>query len=109
MSIRKHRRTGEPAKQHPAKEEPKKVSASKKEEPKAELKKEPEPLEPVVKEPIMVSETKVKKDFSGIGITGGHNELQKFRAVCRFHNKSMGEELLKMVSEWNKIHTIEKW
>ncbi len=82
-----------------------KPTKKEKEQSKVEEKKQEQPkVEPVQETPVTVE--KVKRASAGVGITGQQTEINLFRATCKFKKLDIGEELLKMIQEWNKVNKI---
>lgn len=44
---------------------------------------------------------KLKTDYYGIGISGTHSEITKFKGLCKMQNKKVGNEIIEMLKIWN--------
>lgn len=77
---------------------------------KAPVEKKPEVKAPVVKEKAAsVVETpavRQKTDYYGIGVTGVHSEITKFKGTCKLKNMKVGEEVIKMLRAWNIANPV---
>lgn len=51
-------------------------------------------------------ETENKKTDT-ISINGTHNEIAKFKGFCKMKGKNIGEELITLLTEYNKKQKID--